>query len=305
MFGAQTGFAFPVECKLGETCYIQNYVDHDPSQNAIDFTCENLTYDGHDGTDIALATQANMQAGVTIHAAAPGIVQGRRDGEADGVFANGGAVTGVECGNGVVINHPGGWQTQYCHMLQGSVAVTSGMRVDTGSVLGQIGQSGKAAFPHLHFEIRHDGTSVDPFTAGRVNDTCGKMTDQTTLWQDEPPYQAGGILSAGFSAAAPDYTDLKAGIWPENPDKNAPALIIWTYGFGLRDQDQIQLTATGPNGFQFDHISTATKNQALFSRYAGKRLPNGAPAGAYQAQITVRRTDEIIDSTTVNLTIAP
>ena len=41
----------PIDCTLGDTCYIQNYVDTDPSEEALDFQCGSLTYDGHKGTD--------------------------------------------------------------------------------------------------------------------------------------------------------------------------------------------------------------------------------------------------------------
>ena len=64
---------FPVDCTLGETCYIQQYVDHDPGPGARDFTCQGLSYDGHKGTDIALPTLAAMAQGVRVRAAAPGI----------------------------------------------------------------------------------------------------------------------------------------------------------------------------------------------------------------------------------------
>ena len=71
---------FPVDCTLGETCYIQQYVDHDPGPGARDFTCQGLSYDGHKGTDIALPTLAAMAQGVRVRAAAPGVVRARRDG---------------------------------------------------------------------------------------------------------------------------------------------------------------------------------------------------------------------------------
>ena len=89
-----------------------------PGPAATDFTCGPLSYDGHDGTDIALPTRAAMAEGVAVLAAAPGTVTGIRDGIAD--FAP--VIQGKECGNGVVIDHGAGWVTQYCHLRQGSVA---------------------------------------------------------------------------------------------------------------------------------------------------------------------------------------
>jgi hypothetical protein len=43
--------AWPVACELGQTCFIQNFVDHDSSGAAKDFRCGSRTYNNHDGTD--------------------------------------------------------------------------------------------------------------------------------------------------------------------------------------------------------------------------------------------------------------
>jgi murein DD-endopeptidase MepM/ murein hydrolase activator NlpD len=100
--------AFPADCTLGAGCYIQQYHDHDPGPEATDYTCGPLSYDGHDGTDIALPTRAAMATGVAVLAAAPGVVKGLRDGVADAAPFP----TGQDCGNGVVIDHGNGWETQ-------------------------------------------------------------------------------------------------------------------------------------------------------------------------------------------------
>jgi len=62
---------------------VQNYVDVDPGPDARDFTCGSLTYDGHAGTGIRLATRAEMTAGVAVVAAAAGRVIHSRDGMPD------------------------------------------------------------------------------------------------------------------------------------------------------------------------------------------------------------------------------
>src|SRR5215510_1215874 len=62
----------PIDCTIGVTCAIQNYVDVDPSPRAVDFSCGSLTYDGHNGTDFRLPDLATQQRGVNVLAAANG-----------------------------------------------------------------------------------------------------------------------------------------------------------------------------------------------------------------------------------------
>ena len=70
---------FPVACMPGQNCHIQHLPDRDPGPERRDFACGTLTYDGHDGTDIALPSLSAMEAGVDVLAAADGVVRGARD----------------------------------------------------------------------------------------------------------------------------------------------------------------------------------------------------------------------------------
>ncbi len=63
-------------------------------------------------------------------------------------------------GNNVLIQHSGGLQTRYGHL--GSVNVKAGDVVDSESVLGRVGSTGRSTGPHLHFEVTRMGKPVDP-----------------------------------------------------------------------------------------------------------------------------------------------
>jgi len=63
-------------------------------------------------------------------------------------------------GNNVLIQHSGGLQTRYGHL--GSVNVKAGDVVDSESVLGTVGSTGRSTGPHLHFEVTRMGKPVDP-----------------------------------------------------------------------------------------------------------------------------------------------
>ncbi len=93
----------------------------------------------HAGIDIGVGY------GTPIHAAASGTV----------IFA--GWMGGY--GNFVIVDHGGGLSTGYAH--QSSIAVGGGS-VSQGQVIGYVGCTGHCFGPHLHFEVRINGSPVDP-----------------------------------------------------------------------------------------------------------------------------------------------
>jgi len=295
--------AFPADCAPGSGCVIQNYFDHDPNPGFDDFRCGPLGYDGHDGTDIRVPTHADTAA-VDVLAAAPGTVRGVRDGMADIPQGTPGApdVTGRECGNGVVITHGGGWETQYCHLARGSVTVSPGERVALGTVLGRVGLSGQTQFPHVHFEVRRDGVSLDPFDPD--GDITCDTPDTGALWTDPPAYIPGGLLASGFAGAAPAYDTVQAGAPVPEPARTAPALLLWTLGFGSRPGDMIEMVFDGPRGESFATDILLEREQAQFFRYAGRRAPRGGwPAGEYTATIRHLREGTVLSSETLSVTL--
>lgn len=294
----------PIDCTLGKTCHIQNYVDRDPGPGAADYDCGTLTYDGHKGTDFALPSLAAMQRGVDVLAAAPGTVLGTRDGMADVAYTDetAGAIAGRECGNGVVLRHAGGYETQYCHMKSGSVRVREGDRVAAGDRLGQVGLSGKTEFPHLHLSVRRDGTVIDPF-AVEAGESCGGTG--SSLWTATPDYRPGGLIDAGFAAAIPDYDAVKAGTAARaNLAPDAPGLVLFGYGYGARTGDVIEIAIDGPDGWTFVDSSGIERNQAQYLKAMGKRLTAGAwPSGTYVGTVTLRRGGAVIDRKTAQMQI--
>ena len=299
---AQAGafdLALPVDCVLGDSCFIQQFADHDPGPDATDFTCGPLTYDGHDGTDFALPTTTAMQQGVAVLAAAPGTVRGTRDGVPDTGPVPG--TEGRECGNGVVIDHADGWQTQYCHMRQGSVAVRNGDTVATGTPLGLIGQSGMAEFPHLHLSVRQAGADVDPFAPAAA---CGG--NGPSLWSDPPAYAPGGLVDAGFAPEVPTFDAIKAGLPAPDITAGSPALVLWAHVFGGRAGDALRFEVSGPAGPVITERVLLDRPQARLFRAVGKRLrTDGWPPGTYTGTVSLQRAAETLGTRTVTLVIGP
>ncbi|MDA0337058.1 MAG: peptidoglycan DD-metalloendopeptidase family protein, partial [bacterium] len=99
----------------------------------------------HLGTDYAAAT------GTDVWATAQGRV----------------TVAGWNGGYGkmVELEHPNGYRTRYAHLSR--IVVRKGQRVSQRDVVGQVGATGRATGPHLHYELIHNGSQIDPRSVNR------------------------------------------------------------------------------------------------------------------------------------------
>src|SRR5215212_657460 len=198
--------ALPIKCQPGVTCFFQNYVDHDASDKVRDYYCGGRSYDGHDGTDIRIRNLEIQRQGIEVLAAAPGrVVGGRNDMEDVSVKTVGkAAIAGKECGNGVVLEHEGGWRTQYCHLAKGSVRVKVGDQMKAGQPIGRVGLSGDTEFFHRHFTVRHRGKIVDPFAYGAAENSCsGGRSIWAASLGEQTQYRPGEIIDYGFAGVTP------------------------------------------------------------------------------------------------------
>ena len=296
--GSAPPLAFPLSCRVGETCWIGNYVDLDPGPQARDWRCGRMTYDGHDGTDFALRDLAQMREGVGVLAAADGVVKAIRDGVADVSVKEGsqGAVKGRECGNGVLLTHPGGWSTQYCHLRRGSVRVKPGETVEAGRPLGSVGLSGKTEYPHLHFVVRLGDQVLDPFSGSKKSDRCEEAG--APLWgAAQPPlqaYAAGALYNAGLATRRPSAPAVRNGEFRAVRPRSADARIyLWAEAFGVQPDDRVSLSLREPEGELVINSSAQVERPlARIFRFAGAER-RGAEwrRGAYAARIEVRGGD--------------
>ena len=211
---------------------------------------------------------------------------------------------GRDCGNGVVIDHGGGWETQYCHMKFGSVTVKTGDQVGRKTVLGKIGLSGNTVFPHLHLAVRRNGEEVDPFTPDAPG-TCGALPDPATdLWLDDVSYDGFGFLDAGVTDAAPDFAAVKDGLPPRlefAPD--TPALVLWAFFFGGRQGDVLTLRLDGPDGPVVDQQVTLERTQAQALQFSGRKARGLWPLGDYTGTLILTRDGAELERRAVSVTV--
>jgi murein DD-endopeptidase MepM/ murein hydrolase activator NlpD len=96
----------------------------------------------HPGLDIAVAN------GSVVRASGGGSVHQLGEDPEYGLF--------------VLLDHPDDYQTMYGHLSR--IVVQPGASIAPGQVIGLSGNTGRSTAPHLHFEVRQKGVSIDPRT---------------------------------------------------------------------------------------------------------------------------------------------
>jgi len=308
-------FHLPIDCQIGTQCFIQNYVDADPSADYHDYTCGFLSYQSHRGTDFRIPDLTTMEHGIRVIAAAAGTVRATRNRMPDVSVKEPGSpsVKGREAGNSVAIQHGNGWETQYSHLRRGSVLVKPGDHVTQGQPLGMVGLSGNTEFPHLHFSVRHHGKIIDPFTGielgkGECNEKPAPLWDAAT--DEKLKYTATGIVKLSFDNQLParkpyyKYMNTRTTL-PEDTDR----IIFWSLVFGVHEGDKLSMQIISPSAeILANNGQTISANQAQRFNMIGKRRnqsswPTGTYKGTYILQRPVNNQYKTILSKTINLQI--
>ena len=106
---------------------------------------------GHRGVDLGWRSDENQNK---VHPNCAGTVYATLDGVGPGSEYGGG------WGNYVLVRHDNGMFSRYAHLKSG-LPVKQGQRVDENTVIGIIGESGRAYGRHLHFEVQTSSSSAD------------------------------------------------------------------------------------------------------------------------------------------------
>lgn len=101
-----------------------------------------------------------MHAGIDFKAQYGTPIVAVSDGKVSSAGRSGG------CGIQVRLEHGGGLSTRYCHMSR--MAVSAGMSVRRGQVIGYVGSTGLSTGPHLHYEMYRGGRAINPASVAFV-----------------------------------------------------------------------------------------------------------------------------------------
>lgn len=287
----------PAACAPGQDCWVVNYTDMNPAiDQAEDYTCNQATYDGHEGTDFGLRDLTQMKSGVSVLAVAPGKVTRVRDGivdrqptkeEIDEMLA-----TAKGCGNGILIDHGNEWQSIYCQLKQGSITVRMGDTVTAGQKIAEIGQSGAAEFPHLHFGLFHKGKTTDPFSSRPADEGCGKSNGSMWMTGIEVDYDPMAIFADGFTTAVPDFAKIRENaVSLATTSPAIDVLAYWVGLYGMHTGDKVVLTITAPDGTVFATQTIDQKEDRSRQFYfVGRKIGDPLLPGAYTGNVTVERS---------------
>ncbi len=118
----------------------------------------------HNGIDYAAPT------GTEVYAAGDGVIAHR--------------YTSTSYGNYLRIRHADGFSSVYAHLHRYAPNMKEGTQVKRGQVIGRVGNTGRSTGPHLHFELIHNGKSIDPLYAQRNPQLVRQADNQASV--DEP-----------------------------------------------------------------------------------------------------------------------
>ena len=220
-----------------------HFTDLSPGNDGVllSYSCDEVTYDGHTGHDIAIRSFGFQDAGVPVFAARDGTVLFVEDGNFDKHtdFT-------VAAPNLVGIQHADLSLALYVHLRKDSVVVTVGQEVRAGEQVGEVGSSGYSNYPHLHLQYM-----VKIGSAWQPRETMsGACRVAPSKWFKQQPLDLTtrlidfGATSADLALAPPA---------PEPPPVSAQialtdTLSIWFGALNLEAHATVVVRFIRPNG---------------------------------------------------------
>ena len=176
--------------------------------------------------------------------------------------------------------------------------------MEAGTPLGEVGLSGLTAYPHVHFEVRHDGKVVDPFTGIAESTACTLdplKAVEGALWAPEllPAIASNElrILDAGFAGGAVSPAELEVGLTPEQvASPVSPGLVFFARVMNMREGDQLRFVLEGPDGWGQEHaMAPVERSKATYVGFAGRKLKTDRwPAGRYTGRAELFRAGKVV-----------
>jgi len=160
--------------------------------------------------------------------------------------------------------------------------------------LALVGLSGQTTFPHLHFDLRHDGHPVDPFVGTAGGPSCGPGAEP--LWRPDVlavlAYQPATLVHAGIAPTPPEAIDARRGYHDRDVlAVTSRVLELWVEGYWVEAGDRLHFSIEGPDQAPvLAHTVPLERDSMRWFQFVGARRPGDAwPAGTYTGKVTLER----------------
>jgi murein DD-endopeptidase MepM/ murein hydrolase activator NlpD len=291
-------FRFPVACVLQENCWVSSYFDLDRSPGTVaDYMCQSISTDNQTGIHIALRDYTMMRLNVPVIAAKDGRVVSISTNAPDLVIETDklSQYRSAPCGNGVLIEHAGGWFTRYCHLRDNSIVVKPDDLVKRGQAIGAVGASGMTDWPKLDFSVSRNDYLFDPFSGKTTLQKCGGFNDP--IWEQPLSYTPFAIMSSGFYSGKTPPTEREAKLGKLAFHNIVPEEVahidLWGMLMNVRPDDRLVLSITSPSGKILKRIDErldfADDRYLVYLRVQRPRL-GWLESGVYKGSVELYRT---------------
>jgi hypothetical protein len=204
---------------------------------------------------------------------------------ADGVVVKT-AADEYPCGGTIVIDHPGGFRTGFCHLQK--INVSQGQKVKQGEIIaisgGGAGDTGrgKSDGRHLHFTLRKDGQLVNPMDY--IDKSGVVMTGELPQSTSNSSSDTTDNSTSGTTIIKKSNLDIDMGKYGNTiPDFATKALGQLTAGLGLKEQ-----SSKGKEKF-FLQFCNVTQKQVK----NGEQVSSGSLLGKTDEDVKVSKMDSL------------
>lgn len=272
---------FPVSCQIMGDCWVTNLVDLRGNNNQNeDYMCGKKSTNNSNSTHISLRNPSQTSRNYAVIAAEDGIIKTARN-------------VGGFCGYRIVIDHGNGWETSYCHLKPKTIIVNEGDAVKQGQIIGALGMSGQANWPHLSFAVIRNGMIFDPYS-GRSNIEGCTTTNLSPLWKDNisPPYEPAHLTGIGFTIGYPTDPQIIHGMDPAAEiSSKTTQIALWGMMMNILKGDDIHMQILNPYGeiYNETHIIAKANRDYYPIYYSVNRKNMLWDLGHYIGKITITR----------------
>lgn len=183
----------PLQCTLGEDCFILYYPDRIVQGGFRDYKCGKLSFENNKSVVFNYISATEELPGIEVIAASEGVVSKVvLDKPTKGV--NSMVNTGIPY---VIISHKNGFKTKYSFLNRHKILVKKGQRVSRADVIAFTNDI-NAGFNELYFSVLKRGRAIDPFLGADAAYGCDSRGK--SLWQDNIPYTPVTVTNSKFQS---------------------------------------------------------------------------------------------------------